>query len=77
MQIVLFLPHYQLVYANFDFSSFSLISYVVIYLKLLRDMRHFILSFITIGLMVCVKMQYHHIGTTRRKCGVNGVETML
>ena len=28
MQIVLFLPHYQLVYANFDFSSFSLISYV-------------------------------------------------
>ena len=27
MQIVLFLPHYQLVYANFDFSSFSLISY--------------------------------------------------
>ena len=29
MQIVLFLPHYQLVYANFDFSSFSLISYVV------------------------------------------------
>ena len=28
MQIVLFLPHYQLVYNNFDFSSFSLISYV-------------------------------------------------
>ena len=27
MQIVLFLPHYQLVYVNFDFSSFSLISY--------------------------------------------------
>ena len=27
MQIVLFLPHYQLVYINFDFSSFSLISY--------------------------------------------------
>lgn len=27
MQIILFLPHYQLVYANFDFSSFSLISY--------------------------------------------------
>ena len=27
MQIVLFLPHYQLVYANFDFSSFSLINY--------------------------------------------------
>ena len=30
MQIVLFLPHYQLVYINFDFSSFSLISYDVI-----------------------------------------------
>ena len=29
MQIVPFLPHYQLVYINFDFSSFSLISYVV------------------------------------------------
>lgn len=29
MQIVLFLPHYQLVYANFDFSSFSLISYTL------------------------------------------------
>ena len=29
MQIVPFLTHYQLVYANFDFSSFSLISYTV------------------------------------------------
>ena len=29
MQIVLFLPHYQLVYVNFDFSSFSLISYAL------------------------------------------------
>ena len=29
MQIVPFLTHYQLVYANFDFSSFSLISYAV------------------------------------------------
>ena len=29
MQIVLFLPHYQLVYANFDFSSFSLINYIL------------------------------------------------
>ena len=28
MQIVPFLTHYQLVYANFDFSSFSLISYI-------------------------------------------------
>ena len=27
MQIVPFFTHYQLVYANFDFSSFSLISY--------------------------------------------------
>ena len=41
------------------------------------DMRHFILSFITIGFVVCVKMKYHHIGTTRRKRGINGVETML
>ena len=29
MQTVPFLTHYQLVYANFDFSSFSLISYRV------------------------------------------------
>ena len=29
MLIVPFLPHYQLVYINFDFSSFSLISYTV------------------------------------------------
>ena len=29
MQIVPFLPHYQLVYINFDLSSFSLISYTV------------------------------------------------
>ena len=29
MQIVPFLPHYQLVYINFDFSSFSLISYIL------------------------------------------------
>ena len=28
MQIVPFLTHYLLVYANFDFSSFSLISYI-------------------------------------------------
>ena len=41
------------------------------------DMRHFILSFITIGLMGCVKMKYHYIGTTRRKRGVTGVETKL
>ena len=29
MQIRVFPPHYQLVYINFDISSFSLISYVV------------------------------------------------
>ena len=29
MQIVPFLTHYLLVYANFDFSSFSLISYTL------------------------------------------------
>ena len=40
-------------------------------------MRHFILSFITIGFMLCVKMMYHHIGTTHKKRGVNGIETML
>ena len=34
MQIVPFLPHYQLVYANFDFASFSVISYIVICLIL-------------------------------------------
>ena len=41
------------------------------------DMRHFTSSFITIGLMVCVKMKYHHIGTTRRERGGYGVETKL
>ncbi|MBW4907349.1 hypothetical protein KZY66_08640 [Prevotella salivae] len=41
------------------------------------DMRHFTSSFIPVGLMVCVKMKYHHIGTTRRKRGVTGVEMML
>lgn len=43
----------------------------------LRDMRHFTSSFITVGFVVCVKMKCHHIGTMRRKRGVNGVETML
>ena len=41
------------------------------------DMCHFTSSFITVGFVVYVKMQHHHIGTTRRKRGVNGVETML
>jgi len=41
------------------------------------DMRHFTSSFITIGLMVYVKMKYHHMGTTRRERGVTGVETKL
>ena len=41
------------------------------------DMRHFTSSFITIGLMVCVKMKYHDMGTTRRERGVTGVETKL
>ena len=49
----------------------------VIYVILQSDMRHFTSSFITVGLMVCVKMKYHHIGTMRRKRGVNGAETML
>ena len=34
MQIVPFLTHYLLVYANFDFSSFSLISYIRMLLRL-------------------------------------------
>ena len=43
MQIVLFLPHYQLVYANFDFSSFSLINYILKCRKLARKMTLFII----------------------------------
>ena len=42
MQIVLFLPHYQLVYANFDFSSFSLINYLAICRILCHEMTQFI-----------------------------------
>ncbi|MFC2655324.1 MAG: hypothetical protein ACFN0J_11760, partial [Segatella salivae] len=38
MQIVPFLTHYQLVYANFDFSSFSLISYTLKTIKLHDNM---------------------------------------
>ena len=34
MLIRVFPPHYQLVYINFDISSFSLISYDVISIKL-------------------------------------------
>ena len=41
------------------------------------DMRHFTSSFITVRFVAYVKMQHHHIGTTRRERGVNGVETML
>ena len=41
------------------------------------DMRHFTSLFIIVGLMVCVKMKYHHMGTTRRERGVTGVETKL
>ena len=44
MQIVPFLPHYQLVYINFDFSSFSLISYKPKLLILLRNVSHFTLQ---------------------------------
>ncbi|MFC2655038.1 MAG: hypothetical protein ACFN0J_10160, partial [Segatella salivae] len=43
MQIVPFLTHYQLVYANFDFSSFSLISYCTKYIKLHDNMAQIIL----------------------------------
>ena len=44
MQIVPFLTHYQLVYANFDFSSFSLISYRVICRVLHDEMTLFIIT---------------------------------
>ena len=37
MLIYVFPPHYQLVYINFDISSFSLISYGVIILSLRRN----------------------------------------
>ena len=37
MLIYVFPPHYQLVYINFDISSFSAISYVVIVLPLRRN----------------------------------------
>ena len=43
----------------------------------LRDMRHFTSLFIIVGFVVCVKMKYHYIGTTRRKRSITGVETML
>ena len=36
MLIYVFPPHYQLVYINFDISSFSLISYIVKALRLQR-----------------------------------------
>ena len=39
MLIYVFPPHYQLVYINFDISSFSLISYVKICVKLHGDLR--------------------------------------
>ena len=45
MQIVPFLPHYQLVYINFDFSSFSLISYTAICTKLRGNLMQFGNSF--------------------------------
>ena len=41
MQIVLFLPHYQLVYANFDFSSFSLINYIGRWRELRGELPYF------------------------------------
>ena len=41
------------------------------------DMRHFTSLFIIVGFVVCVKIKYHYIGTTRRERGVNGVETKL
>ena len=64
---------YDCLYFRKSFAPF----YAVKYGLSSCDMRHFTSSFITIGLMGCVKMKYHHIGTTRRERGVNGVETML
>ena len=43
MPIRVFPPHYQLVYINFDISSFSLISYAVIVKRLRRNRRAFTL----------------------------------
>ena len=59
------------------FMRYSMAFHRVICVISSCDMRHFTVSFITVGLMVCVKMKYHHIGTTRRKRGVTGVETKL
>ena len=39
MLIRVFPPHYQLVYINFDISSFSLISYTLKWVKLHGDLR--------------------------------------
>ena len=56
MQIILFLPHYQLVYANFDFSSFSLISYCAIYMLLPSNLHAFPAQFLTIFKGFCGRM---------------------
>ena len=45
MQIRVFPPHYQLVYISFDISSFSLISYLVICLRLHNEMKQMTASF--------------------------------
>ena len=57
MQIVPFLTHYQLVYANFDFSSFSLISYIAFCTILHCVLHHFALRFAPFHLAFSTKMQ--------------------
>lgn len=53
MQIVSFLPHYQLVYFKFDLSSFSLISYNAKWCILQDKMTHLALQNGTFQNLVC------------------------
>lgn len=57
MQIVLFLPHYQLVYANFDFSLFSLISYRTISVILPREMIQITALFVSFHNTICITLK--------------------
>jgi len=59
MQIRAFPPHYQLVYINFDISSFSVISYVVICIKLHCNMTQIAVSSESSYRAICVKLQRH------------------
>jgi len=54
LQIVPFLTHCQLVYSNFDLSSFSLISYHTNYIILHNKQRHFMQQLASFHRMICV-----------------------